>query len=555
MEHLSTASGRACFTACCTLPGDEYAINVWNQGDSHECYLSHSLEQSTPLCLDVHPRGSEVLVSLGSKMQIFFVLLDSLRLGFELAQKQIGIVKYSPSGSLFAAVHTSNKTIYLYQSCTRAQREPQLVGTISRDFRELLTHFLWSPHDSSFFAADAVGEIHHCALRWQAGGEVEELVEVHTAAQVQTKGSDILCATTCKIDRDSHDYVVFSAERVGLASNSEARAPASLLRAWVNGDLAHDALRGPMGQLGECLPLGVSALAGSCGAPNLLFGGATVGAVVILRWKRGKLDYDGHRMIALSPVLRVVDVHTSSVSGLFFVDRSRTLVSNAQNGVVMSCTVAVDACRSSNERSEMAQQLAGVLGDDSGVSFFESSNAFTSICQPDEIGFYDRNKIELARFKAMDVESELQQLKLENEMLTRQLGEQRTRFEESMKREIAAAADQADGARHQLRAELNLQMEGAIGERESRMHSLSTEARAAQDHYMYNTKKIQRECDSLREALVAARLEMIDATKTWTEREAQIVRQYEEKILTQKREHDSERAQLQEELALVNKSW
>jgi WD40 repeat protein len=551
MEQLSTASGRACFAACCTLPGDEYAINVWNQEDSHECYLSHSLEQSTPLGLDVHPRGTELVVSFGSKIQVYFVLQDSLRLAFELAQKQIGIVKYSPSGSLFAGVHTTNKIIYLYQSCTRSQREPQLVGTISRDFRETLTNLLWSPHDTSFFAVDTVGEIHHCALRWQAGGEVEELVEVHSATQVQVKGSDIICAAACKIDRDSHDYVVFSAERVGSTSSSSAVS--SLLRAWVNGDLSHEALRGPMGQIGEHLPVAVSSLAGSCGVPNLLFGGTAIGGIAILSWKRGKLDFDGHRMIELSSVLRVVDVHTSAVSGLFFVDRSRTLVSNSLNGVVLSCTVITDVNRFSSERAEMTQQLIGALPNDFSSNFIDLSNAFTSICQPDEIGFYDRNKIELARFKAMDVENELQQLKLENEMLTRQLGEQRTRFEESMKREITAATDQAEEARYQLRAELSAQMEGAIGERESRMHSLSSEARAAQDHYLYNTEKIQRECDLLRETLVAARLELTDATKTRTEREAVIVSKYEEKIQAQKRDHETERIQLQKELSLVNK--
>lgn len=551
MDHLSAASRRACFAASCQLPGEEYAVNVWNQADAHECYLTHTFEQaSAPLSLDLHPHGSELLVSFSAKLQIFLVLQDSVRLGFELAQKQISVVKYSPSGSLFAGVHTANKTVYVYQSCTRAQRAPQLVGVASRDFHAALTQLAWAPHDNSFFVADAAGEVRHCVLRWEAGGEVEELVKVQSVAQVQTPGSSILCMAACRIDRDGHDYIVFAAEKAVAAG---ASSHGSLLRCWMNGELGHEVLRGRGGHVGERISLDITALTGTGGSPNLLFAGTGLGAVAIFSWKRGKLDHDGRRTIALSSAIRVVDVHTSAVSGLFFVDQTRTLMSNASSGAVLACAVAADPCQTAPEPSETAKHLAGLLEDGTEPMYLELSTGFTSICQADEIGYYDRSKIELARLKAMDVEGELQQLRLENEMLARQGGEQRARFEATVKREVATAHEQAEDAKQRLRFELDARMEGAVCERESRLEALTADARAAQDHYLINTEKLQRECDTLREALVALRMEMAEALKTARDHEDRLAEGYEAKLHTQQRRFEAEKSSLQGELTLANR--
>ncbi|POM62017.1 hypothetical protein PHPALM_28878, partial [Phytophthora palmivora] len=127
MDRLSAASRRSCFAAVCCLPDEDSAVHVWSQTDCHECFIAHALEQQTPLSLDVHPSGSELLVTFMSKLQIFFILQDSLRLGFEMPQKQLSLAQYSPSGALFAAVHTTNKTVFVYRSLSRVQREPQLI--------------------------------------------------------------------------------------------------------------------------------------------------------------------------------------------------------------------------------------------------------------------------------------------------------------------------------------------------------------------------------------------------------------------------------------------
>lgn len=122
MERLSAASRRPCFAAACRAPDGDAAVHVWNQMDCHECFISHALEQQTPLSIDIHPAGSELLVTFSSKLQIFFVLHDSLRLAFEMPQKQLSLAQYSPSGALFAAVHATNKAVFVYRSLSRVQR-------------------------------------------------------------------------------------------------------------------------------------------------------------------------------------------------------------------------------------------------------------------------------------------------------------------------------------------------------------------------------------------------------------------------------------------------
>jgi hypothetical protein len=71
--------------------------------------------------------------------------------------------------------------------------------------------------------------------------------------------------------------------------------------------------------------------------------------------------------------------------------------------------------------------LATAIRDDQNLHDL-STNAFTSICQPEELAVYDRNKVEQGRLRLLDVDGELQQFKIENEMVSRQVGEQRARF-------------------------------------------------------------------------------------------------------------------------------
>jgi hypothetical protein len=237
MERLSAASRRPCFAATCRSPDGDSAVHVWSQSDCHECLIAHPLEQQSPLSLDLHPTGSELLVTFSLKLQIFFVLHDSLRLAFETPQKQLSLAQYSPSDALFAAVHAANKAVFVYRGMSRVQREPQLVG-IFRDFRATVDVFRWAVHDSSFFAVDAAGEVRHCQLRWQAGGEVDDLVGTHSVAQTLAPDNDVVAFTSSYMDHESHDYAVFVAEK---RPHKRAGSPC-VLRAWVNGELASDAL-------------------------------------------------------------------------------------------------------------------------------------------------------------------------------------------------------------------------------------------------------------------------------------------------------------------------
>ncbi|KAG7387696.1 Cilia- and flagella-associated protein 57 [Phytophthora pseudosyringae] len=563
MERLSAASRRPCFAAACRLPDGDAAVHVWSQTDCHECFIAHPLEQQTPLSVDVHPAGSELLVTFSSKLQIFFVLQDSLRLGFEMPQKQLSLAQYSPSGGLFAAVHATNKAVFVYRGLSRVQREPQLVG-VFRDFRDTVELFRWAVHDSSFFAVDAAGELRHCQLRWQSGGDAEDLIGTHSIAQTLSPDNVVVAFTSSGMDHESHDYAVFVAEkRVTNASKRASSSRKCLVRAWVNGDLAVDALRSSSGgNAGESVPFEVTSLeagpglganAGSDGNvyPNLLFAGTANGSVVIFSWKRGPRSCEGHSTILLSRAMRRVYLHTAPVVGLFYAARSRLLLSNTKNGVVLACKL----CRENGGvggDGESSAAMATAIRDEQNLRDL-STNAFTSICQPEELAVYDRSKVELSRLKLLDLDGELQQFKMENEMLSRQVSEQRTRFENSLQGELAAHSRAAQEELKALRIELDVRLGGAIHERERKLRSLSEDARSAQDHYLSTVEKLQTECDSLREQLHATKLDLQDEQRRAQEREVQLEYEGRKKLREAKVNYDATQQTLSEELEVTQR--
>ncbi|RLN87587.1 hypothetical protein BBJ28_00005881 [Nothophytophthora sp. Chile5] len=556
MECLSAASRRSCVAAACRLPDGDAAVHVWSQTDCHECCIAHSLEQQTPLSLDLHPSGSELLLSFASKLQIFFVLQDTLRLGFELPQKQLSLAQYSPSGALFAAVHAANRFVFVYRNNSRAQQEPQLVG-VFRDFRDAVTLFCWALHDSSFFAVDVAGELLHCQLRWQTGGDVEDLVTAHSQAQVLAPGNAIDALASCPVDRDSFSYVVFVAERRAATRRGRHSEASCVLRAWVNGELTHDALCSSEGkEAGENIAFHVTALeAGPTvrgdddSHANLLFAGTTDGAVAIFSWKRELRGQEGHPTVLLSPVIKRVDLHTAPVAGLFFAARSRLLLSNARNGVVLACRVSratVDGGESS------AAAWATAIRDEQSV-LDATASAFVSICQPEELALFDRSKVELGRLQQLDLEGELQQVKLENELLSRQTSEQRERFEVALTDELAARGREAEQEQQELRSAMDARLDTAIREREARLLTLSEDGRVAQVQYRLTLEALQDERDSLREQLHATTLDLQDERKRAAERESQLEDDTQQQLEEIQQRHDRAQRQVSEQLELTQR--
>lgn len=548
MEQLSVSSRKPCFAGLCTLPTGDHAVNVWDLLDCHNCFVSHALDdQLHPLCVDIHPSGHELLVSFGSKLLIFVVLQDALCLAFEIQQKQISIVQYSQTGSMFAGVHSANKMIYVYLSFTRHQREPQLVGAY-RDFRDSISAFMWSIHDSSFFGVDVSGELRHCRLRSHCGGEVEDFVVTESSCRIQTKGNAITSLKTWKLDRDSHDFVLFSVEKptTNGTGGHRARPPSSYIRAWINGDLTRDAIKNPgsPGQLGESIPHDVTVLGVGCS--NLLFAGTASGAVLILTWKINKRNQDGHQGIRILPHLRRVDLHTSPVCGLFFVKATRTLLTNATDGVVLACSLRHE----DNAGSSATDALRVAISDE---DYVDSTTTFSGISQPDEVALYDRSKIDLRKLKMMDLESELQQLKLENEMLARQIAEQKEKYEGKMKYEISSAAEEEEQKRLQLQAEMDVRLYSISHERDVRLHGMSSDARIAQDQYLKSLEKLQAHLDTVRSRLTASEAEVEDNKLAAEERETELQREYESRIESMKRQYSTTLSSLQADLEQTRK--
>ncbi|KAG6970362.1 hypothetical protein JG688_00004896 [Phytophthora aleatoria] len=314
------------------------------------------------------------------------------------------------------------------------------------------------------------------------------------------------------------------------------------------------------GNTGEKMPFEITALESGAGLssnrsdgntyPNLLFTGTASGSVVIFSWKRkrGSLSGEGHSTILLTRAIKRVDLHTAPVVGLFYAARSRLLLSNAQNGVVLACKL----CRENSGDKESSSAIATAIRDEQNLHDL-STNAFTSICQPEELAVYDRNKVELSRLKLLDLDGELQQFKMENEMLSRQVSEQRVKFESTLKSELAAHARTAKDEQKALRTELDVRLGGAIHERESRLRTLSEDARSAQDHYLMTLEKLQSECDSLREELHATKMDLQDEQKRAQEREVQLEFDGRKKLREAKVHYDTTQKKLTEELELAQR--
>ncbi|KAF4317609.1 hypothetical protein BBO99_00005603 [Phytophthora kernoviae] len=180
-----------------------------------------------------------------------------------------------------------------------------------------------------------------------------------------------------------------------------------------------------------------------------------------------------------------------------------------------------------------------------------SIHAFSSICQPEELAVFDRNKVELGRLKLLDMEGELLQFKMENEMLSRQVSDQRTRFETTLQGKLAAHTRTTEEDQKMLRKTLDARWGGAIHEREEKLRSLSEDARSAQDHYLLTLEKLQGECDSLREQLHATKLDLEGHQKRGQERELLLDCEFKEQLREVKAQHDSMQSKLTEELEIT----
>ncbi|TYZ57787.1 hypothetical protein PybrP1_003246 [[Pythium] brassicae (nom. inval.)] len=512
MKRLSVASRKPCFAGLCTLSTGENVVNVWDLQDAHRCCVSYSLDgQPLPLCVDIHPSGFEVLVSFSSKVHIYTALQDTLSLAFEIQQKQLSIVQYSQTGSMFAGVHAANKMIYVYLSFTRHQREPQLVG-IYKDFRDAISVLMWSLHDSSFFGVDASGEIRHCRLRSHCGGEIEDFIATECSCRVQAKGNAIASLKTWRVDQDSHNFVLFGVEKpVACASSSggsgggsrHAKPVSCYIRAWINGDLTRDAIKSSgttaSRVLGESVPFEVTILGVGCS--NLLFAGTAGGAVVIMSWKLCKRNQEGQQSIRILPHRRRIDLHTSPVCGVFYYKPLHTLVTNSTDGVVLACLLHQE--EGTGEPVSATEQLRAVTGDD---DYFDTSTTFSSVSQADEAALYNQSKIDLRKLRMMDLESELQQVKLENELLTKQIGEQKEKFEERIRTEVGLVAEEANERQRRLQTEMDSRIRDIARDRDARFQDISSDARIAQDQYLRSLEKLQTELDTSELALTQQKL-------------------------------------------------
>jgi hypothetical protein len=530
---------------------------VWNQLDGHECFVSQTLEpHSSPLCLDIHPNGAEMVISFSAKVIIYFLLQDSVKVGFEVPAKHVSHVAYSSSGAHLIVAQSSSRAIFVYRSFSRYQRAPELLATF-HGVDQSIERIGWSLNDRSFFYSDggAQGNIRHCRLLESDSGDIEEAITLHSATNFLSKSRKCVGFASCKPQHDNHDYVLFAVEQdagsttqgIGASSTSVTSTVSSCVRAWLNGDLNRDSLLSGASS-GLVLDHDVTAIL--AGPGKILVAGTAQGLVILLYWRQGRLNPDRTRNVFIMTTRRYVDLHAAAVVGLVYSRFTHSLISSDANGVVLVSSIKRS---SEGDGSDQRRALAASVGarstsNDDEAAFAEPSQTFLSVCQADELAIYDRNTIELRKLKYMDVESELQQLKLENDMLNKQLHEQKRDHENRVKAELATYRVSVERREDALKTEWEARLHKSDADRQLSIATLHQDAQLSRDQYLASTEKLRGEREQLQVQLLTSKQAIKDLKLGFEEEQTQMHQRYNTMLNTAAAASQQERQRLEVEL-------
>ncbi|GLE05459.1 hypothetical protein PINS_up014472 [Pythium insidiosum] len=148
----------------------------------------------------------------------------------------------------------------------------------------------------------------------------------------------------------------------------------------------------------------------------------------------------------------------------------------------------------------------------------------------------------------MDLEGEIQQLKMESEMINKHLAEQRKRFEDKLNEEVTQLSRQAEGKQQVIKHQFQTQIETLEADREQRFASLSANAQLARDQYLVSLEKTQHECRRLQTLLTAAEHRLEDTLLSHEEHVSEIKKEYDARLKEAAELHCEEQARLQEDL-------
>ncbi|KAJ0397682.1 hypothetical protein ATCC90586_004642 [Pythium insidiosum] len=246
---------------------------------------------------------------------------------------------------------------------------------------------------------------------------------------------------------------------------------------------------------------------------------------------------------ALKPAFELL--HDSGISGILFSPAHDVLMTCSVNGIVLASRIIRDRDGKVDERAGLDRFVLTPFDD---IRSEDPSKSFVSVCSVDEVALYDRSSVENRRLKVMDLEGEIQQLKMENEMINKHLAEQRKRFEDRMKEEVIQLSNRAEGQQQAIKHELQSQIDTLEADRERRIAALSADAQLARDQYRVSLEKTQHECQRLQTLLTTTEHRLEDTILSHEERISEIKKGYEARLLTVAETHREQTARLQGEL-------
>ncbi|RHY55786.1 hypothetical protein DYB34_001791 [Aphanomyces astaci] len=387
---------------------------VYGQADTRGL-LHHTFVHVVPTCIDFHPSGFELLLSVSAQLHIYHVLYDSIRLAFEVDVKHASTVAYSGGGNYFVAL-VDDKSIYVYRNF--GGLEPSLVAVCSGREANVLC-LRWGLDDARFYSSDDCGAL----LEWGMGSDGS-----FSATQATSTGPST-AASTSVYDR----ALVFSSLAVTrhpstshalLAASCTSDADVSVVHVWCDGRLNTP----PLKSAGIDAKITVLEFGPAC----VVCAGTAHGSVLVFSW-----EASGGGLSVLSATPAWFDLSVASILSLRSCLNDRVLLAATVDGTVISYTVDIPAPSPRFHADTLLPAHTKALH----VLQAAPETQFSAALVTDDLCLVrvDRASVAERSLRITDLETEKEQLKMEKEILSKLSADQLSLLDRERQSELRQA--------------------------------------------------------------------------------------------------------------------
>ncbi|KDO31377.1 hypothetical protein SPRG_03994 [Saprolegnia parasitica CBS 223.65] len=390
LSTMTTALRRHVFATLGRAASGGHAIALYSQ-DGTPGLLQYTFPHLAPNAIAVHPSGFEVLVTFSVQLQVYHVLFDTFKIAFEVEIRHATSVAYSRGGSFFCAL-VEDRSIYVYSNY--AGSEP-LLHSVCRG-KDVISAFAWGTDETRLYAGDERGNFSEWAL------------------------TDAGFASTPAAFRDDERTRAYTAiattHRAGhrvLAAAFLSGTGVAAIHVWPTLDLTVVPDRTPE------LDAKITALE-FCG--TALCVGLASGTLHVYWWEDGLA---GPRLVA-QPL--TFDLTAAPLVSLRACSAEGHLLAASADGCVFETAITV---ASTPELQAATSSL--VL-----QTTYTAINSFVTVVPTDDLCLVERCSVTERLMHIADLETEMDQLKIEKEIVNKLNAEQRSLLERERHADVRA---------------------------------------------------------------------------------------------------------------------